>query len=110
MEGENPFADFFVAAGMEGSGEDPVEPLAEAALPTLKPVVLSYEKRRGNKVVTMVRDVPVDRQEELLKTLKKVLGAGGALVDGFLVMQGDHRAGLTAWFEKQGVKVRGERG
>ena len=110
MEGENPFAEFFAAAGMEGSGEDFVEPEAEPSLPTLKSVVLSYEKRKGNKVVTLVRDVPAGQQKELLKTLKKVLGAGGGVVDEFLVMQGDHRAGLTAWFEKQGVKVRGERG
>ncbi|MBT4559224.1 MAG: translation initiation factor [Planctomycetes bacterium] len=117
MPEDNPFAALFAKAGLAGTGEPDVpqiEPsadeLAEAAFAQLKMVVLGFEKRKGNKVVTSVRDVPSETQQSLMKQLRKVLGAGASLTEGLIVFQGDHRAKLAQWFESQGVRVRGERG
>lgn len=115
MAGENPFADLFAKLGMRGAGTDPAaeaaarKAAAEAAKP-LREVVLGYERRGGGGAVTTVREVPAERRAELLGALKRALGCGGTEDSGLLVFQGDHRARLTAWFEQQGTRVRGERG
>ena len=106
---ESSFADLFAKLGIEGNGEE--EPSStEATLPDLKSVVLAYQKRSGNKVVTTVRDIPDELQNSTLKQIKKSLGTGGSVVEGQLHIQGDRRRDLCAWFENRGVKVRGERG
>ncbi len=112
MSGENPFAELFAKAGIEGSGEPETAeiPASEAPDAEIKEVVLGFEKRKGNKVVTSVRDVPADAQKTLMKKLRKALGAGATLTDGLIVFQGDHRTKLVQWFEKNGTRVRGERG
>lgn len=51
---------------------------------------LAIEKRSGGKVVTVIRGI--DRgAEELLGALKKLCGAGGALREEGIEIQGDHR-------------------
>ncbi len=76
----------------------------------IKVVVLAYEKRKGNKVVTTIRDIPGSLRLDTLKLIKKALGTGGAVVEDQLHIQGDRRKDLCTWFEKRGVRVRGERG
>ena len=62
--------------------------------------------------MTTLREVPALRRAEFLAELKRGLGCGGALdeASGLVVLQGDHRARLTAWLEKHGTRVRGARG
>jgi translation initiation factor 1 (eIF-1/SUI1) len=112
MGEDNPFQKLFAEAGIEGSGkydEEGRELDPETGKP-FKEVVLGYERRGGSKVVTTVRDVPEARQEEFLGYIKKAFGTGGTVDDqGLLVVQGDRRTQLTRWFEKQEIKVRGER-
>lgn len=107
--GDNPFGDLFAKLGIKGAGKDP--PAAAAAAP-LKEVVIGYERRGGGGAVTTLREVPAARRTALLGELKRGLGCGGTLDEtaGLIVLQGDHRARLTAWLEKQGTRVRGERG
>ncbi|MDP6940711.1 MAG: translation initiation factor [Planctomycetota bacterium] len=106
---ESSFAGLFSKLGIEGSGEP--EPMPKTPSdPVLKSVVLAFEKRSGNKVVTTIRDVPKPIQHKTLQELKKALGTGGSLVDNLLVIQGDRRKDLVRLLEKEGVKVRGERG
>lgn len=51
---------------------------------------LAIEKRSGGKVVTVIRGV--DRgAEDLLAALKKLCGAGGAVREEGIEIQGDHR-------------------
>jgi translation initiation factor 1 (eIF-1/SUI1) len=115
--GDNPFGDLFARLGVKGAGGDPAAEAAakraaqEAAKP-LREVVIGYEKRAGGGSVTTLREVPALKRAELLGDLKRGLGCGGTLDDaaGLIVLQGDHRARLTAWLEKQGTRVRGERG
>lgn len=65
-------------------------------------------KRRKGKTVTVIGGLQHDPAtfEELLKTLKKNLGAGGTFKDGEIEIQGDHREAISAFFVKQGYKVK----
>ena len=117
MGGDNPFGELFAKLGVKGAGSDPAAEAAavraakEAAKP-LNEVVIGYERRAGGGTVTTLREVPALKRADFLTELKRGLGCGGTLDDaaGLIVLQGDHRARLTAWLEKQGTRVRGERG
>ncbi|WP_286237477.1 translation initiation factor Sui1 [Neptuniibacter halophilus] len=63
---------------------------------------------RKGKGVTTISGVPVAEAElkALLKKLKKSCGTGGALKDGTIEIQGDHREKLKAALEKEGFKVK----
>ncbi len=65
-------------------------------------------KRRKGKTVTVIGGLQHDPAtfEELLKTLKKSLGAGGTFKDGEIEIQGDHREAVSAFFLKRGYKVK----
>lgn len=65
-------------------------------------------KRRKGKTVTVIGGLQHDPAtfEELLKTLKKSLGAGGTFKDGEIEIQGDHREAISAFFVKLGYKVK----
>jgi len=112
MGDDNPFRKIFSDLGVEGTGNFDAEG-TELDPETGKPftmVVLGYERRGGSKVVTTVRDIPEARAEEVLGYIKKAFGTGGTVDEnGLLVVQGDRRAQLTRWFEKQEIKVRGQR-
>ncbi len=51
---------------------------------------------RKGKTVTLVSGVPSDEAAELARELKRVCGSGGALKDGVIEIQGDHRAKIVA--------------
>lgn len=117
MGGDRPFEDLFAKMGVKGAGGDPAaeaaaKAAAKAASKPLNEVVLGYERRAGGGSVTTLRDVPALRRTALLAELKRGLGCGGTLDEaaGLIVLQGDHRARLASWLEKQGTRVRGERG
>jgi translation initiation factor 1 len=63
---------------------------------------------RKGKGVTTVSGVPLAEAELkiLAKALKKRCGSGGALKDGVIEIQGDHRETLKAELERQGFSVR----
>jgi len=63
---------------------------------------------RKGKGVTTITGVPIAKDElkTLAKKLKKVCGTGGALKDGVIEIQGDHREKLKAELEKQGFTVK----
>ncbi|MDI3325425.1 translation initiation factor Sui1 [Pontibacterium granulatum] len=63
---------------------------------------------RKGKGVTTVSGVPLaaDELKTLAKKLKKVCGTGGALKDGVIEIQGDHRDKLKAELEKEGFNVK----
>ena len=67
----------------------------------------STKGRRG-KVVSTVTGVPVDADElvALAGELKRRCGSGGALKDGVIEIQGDHRDTLVEELEKRGFKVK----
>ena len=65
-------------------------------------------KHRGGKTVTVV-DGFIGREndlESLGKQLKTHCGAGGAVKDGEIILQGDHRDKVRAWLIKAGYPAK----
>ncbi len=65
-------------------------------------------KGRAGKTVTLVSGVPLDDDglRTLLGDLKRQCGAGGALKDGIIEIQGDHRAAVVEALKKQKYTVK----
>jgi translation initiation factor 1 len=65
-------------------------------------------KGRKGKVVTTVTGVPLaaDELRSLAGDLKRSCGTGGALKEGVIEIQGEHRDTLVAELEKRGFKVK----
>ncbi|MDO3386313.1 stress response translation initiation inhibitor YciH [Gilvimarinus sp. SDUM040013] len=65
-------------------------------------------KGRGGKVVSVVKGLPLSGSElkTLAKKLKQACGTGGAVKDGNVEIQGDHRETLKATLEKAGYTTK----
>jgi translation initiation factor 1 len=63
---------------------------------------------RAGKAVVVVSglQLPADTLKELAKTLKQRCGCGGAVKDGCIEIQGDHRDTLKAELERLGYRVK----
>ncbi|HVY80171.1 MAG TPA: stress response translation initiation inhibitor YciH [Steroidobacteraceae bacterium] len=63
---------------------------------------------RGGKGVSVITGLPLDDAalEELATKLKKTCGAGGAVKDGKIEIQGDHRDRLVAELTKLGYDAK----
>jgi translation initiation factor 1 len=65
-------------------------------------------KGRGGKTVSIISGVMSREtgQQALLKLLKSKLGAGGALEDGAIIIQGDHRERIVEILNDLGYKAK----
>ena len=65
-------------------------------------------KGRKGKTVTTVFGVPLENAElqEFAKLLKRRCGAGGSVMDGLIVIQGDHRQALLDEIKKHGYTAK----
>lgn len=65
-------------------------------------------KGRGGKTVSIVDGLPLGESamKALLKKLKAQLGTGGALKNGVLEIQGEHRDKLMQLLEKEGYQAK----
>jgi len=65
-------------------------------------------KGRGGKTVSIVDGLSMQEEDlkTLLKKLKGQLGTGGAVKDGMLEIQGDHREKVALLLEKVGIKAK----
>lgn len=61
---------------------------------------------RGGKVVTVVRGLPRGELDVVAGDLKRLCGAGGAVKDGTVEIQGDHRERVAARLETRGLRVK----
>ena len=61
--------------------------------------------RRG-KAVTVVRGIPPRDLATVASDLKRRCGSGGAVKDGVVEIQGDHRPKVVAHLEAQGYRVK----
>lgn len=82
----------------------------EARLRSLDGIVRIRRETAGRKGkgVTTVSGVPLAEAElkVLGKKLKKLCGTGGALKDGVIEIQGDHRERLKQALEQEGFRVK----
>lgn len=63
--------------------------------------------RKGKGVTTVTGiPLPADKLKALAKKLKQKCGTGGAVKDGVVEIQGDHREGLKAMLEAEGYVVK----
>lgn len=69
---------------------------------------LSVEKRKKGKVVTVIRGLAAEANDlpALLSKLKSQCGAGGALDEESLEIQGDHCERIAALLTEIGYRVR----
>lgn len=88
----------------------PLPPPAPEAPPPLAPAeqraLVKVEKRPKGKKVTTVSGLATPDVEALAPKLKALCGAGGAVKDGVLEVQGDHKAKVAAELEKLGYKTK----
>ncbi|HEY52413.1 MAG TPA: stress response translation initiation inhibitor YciH [Caldilineae bacterium] len=70
--------------------------------------VFLERKGRGGKAVSVLRGLQShpEGKKTLLKQLKSKLGTGGALKDGNIEIQGDHRDRIVALLEKMGYRAK----
>ncbi len=70
--------------------------------------VQKESKGRGGKTVTLVTGLNLNEEKlkKLAGELKRVCGAGGAIKDGVIEIQGDHRDTLIPVLQKEGYKVK----
>lgn len=63
---------------------------------------------RGGKTVTVVSGLIMDETslKTLAKDLKQRCGSGGAIKDGVIEIQGDHRETLRAELQQRGLTVK----
>jgi translation initiation factor 1 len=72
------------------------------------PRIFRDRKGRGGKTVTVIRDLQLTPEDltALGKQLKQKCGAGGAVKDDIIEIQGDHREKVQAELEKLGYKAK----
>ena len=61
---------------------------------------------RNGKVVTVVRGLPARELEERASDLKRLCGAGGAIKDSAVEIQGDHRERVADKLRSLGYAVK----
>src|ERR1700761_7557914 len=63
---------------------------------------------RGGKAVSVISGLPLAgaELEPLATTLKKLCGAGGAVRDGLIEIQGEHRDRLVVELQKLGYEAK----
>ncbi len=70
--------------------------------------IMRESKGRGGKSVSVITGLNLDKDalKKLGKSLKAQLGTGGAIKDGNIEIQGDHREKLVELLDKQGIKAK----
>lgn len=65
-------------------------------------------KGRGGKTVTLLKGLVLSETDlaELAKSIKQACGAGGAVKDGLIEIQGEHRDRVAEFLHKLGYKVK----
>lgn len=95
-------------ANADNTYESPIE--SEATWMPSKDTVYIYKdrKRRKGKTVTIVEGIiaPDDVLADLAREMKTSCGAGGSVVDGEIVIQGDFQNKLKEILTKKGLKIK----
>lgn len=92
-----------------GKGKSAPKKEAPKLAATNKTVYVERDRKgRGGKTVTVISNLqlPDTEMDVLLKKLKTQCGAGGAVKEGNLEIQGDHRDKIIAYLQKEGHQVK----
>lgn len=93
----------------DGSHLEKKEKIYADVIPSEHTLKIRLEKnQRGGKTVSVLFELPDNPEyfKELLKELKASCGSGGALKEGNIEIQGDHRDKIKNICEKRGFKVK----
>jgi translation initiation factor 1 len=78
-----------------------------APVPKTAFVKMRREMRRGKPVIVLFElGMSEAQSKELLKEIQRTCGAGGALKDGAVEIQGDHRERIEQLLQQKGLKVK----
>jgi translation initiation factor 1 len=106
---KNTFNSFSSIPLVYSTNPDYIQPSAEAAKETLAPAeqmlrVILETKHRAGKTVTIVYGFEgADADLEALgKALKNFCGTGGAVKEGEIIIQGDHRQKVFQYLKQKG--------
>ena len=77
-------------------------------LPGEQTAVISRQKRRKGKVVTVIEglDPAASDLKAILKTLKTVCGSGGTINENTIEVQGDHREKVAKVLKEMGYATK----
>ncbi|WP_243366732.1 translation initiation factor Sui1 [Fundidesulfovibrio soli] len=95
------------ACGKPAAGCDCAKRKASAAGDGIVRIMRQTKGRKG-KGVSLITGLPLrgEALEKLAKQLKQRCGAGGAIKDGVIEIQGDHREALAQELKKLGYTVK----
>ena len=76
--------------------------------PEKQRAVISFEKRKKGKVVTLIRNLALSDSDlkDLARTLKTACGTGGTARDGEIELQGDCRDRTKTWLQQNGYGLK----
>lgn len=84
-------------------------PKPKSVPPAEQTVYLHRERKgRGGKTVTVLKELQLNEADmkKLAKKLKKSCGTGGAIKNGQIEIQGEHRERIAAELEKLGYNTK----
>lgn len=106
----SPAGSRIVWSSEEGDLRKKKETSAVASLPSAQQTVYLHRdlKGRGGKVVTLVKGLTLSNADltALAKKLKQACGTGGAVKDGQIEIQGEHRQKIAVILQGMGYKVK----
>jgi translation initiation factor 1 len=90
----------------KSSFEESIEPATPE--PASQNLRLWLERGKGGKMTTVIRGYSGNTKTagDLLKELKQLCGAGGALKEGEILVQGDAREKVLAYLIKKGYNAK----
>ena len=76
--------------------------------PRQQRVRLHLDRKGGGKIITLIKGLKEtnDALNSLAKSLKKACGCGGAVKDGNVLIQGNHREKIQLILSKKGYDVK----
>jgi len=76
--------------------------------PDKQRAVISFEKRKKGKVVTLIRNLALSDTDlkDLARTLKTACGTGGTARDNEIELQGDCRDRAKTWLQQNGYGLK----
>lgn len=91
----------------DGWSLSPSEPAVQEPTslpPDQQKLKLRTEKRKGNRVVTLIynHQLATPERKALLKKLKQRLACGGSESPEAIEIQGDHQEAIRQWLKEQG--------